>query len=34
MKKGVRWFTLHAKTMLARGTGELKTLLGNTDGPP
>jgi 2-keto-3-deoxy-L-rhamnonate aldolase RhmA len=25
--KGVRWFTIHAKAMLSRGTRELKTLL-------
>jgi 4-hydroxy-2-oxoheptanedioate aldolase len=30
MKQGVRWFTLHAETMLARGTRELKALLGDT----
>jgi 4-hydroxy-2-oxoheptanedioate aldolase len=32
MAKGVRWLTLHAKTMLARGTKELAGLLGPTDG--
>lgn len=26
-KQGVRWFTIHAKTMLARGARELKSLL-------
>ena len=28
-QQGVRWFTIHAKTMLARGTRELTALLGN-----
>ena len=27
--QGVRWFTIHAKTMLARGTRELTVLLGD-----
>jgi len=27
--QGVRWFTIHAKTLLARGTHELNTLLGH-----
>jgi hypothetical protein len=25
--KGVRWFTIHAKTMLARGARDLQSLL-------
>jgi 4-hydroxy-2-oxoheptanedioate aldolase len=29
--KGVRWITIHAKTMLARGTRELSALLGNAE---
>jgi 2-keto-3-deoxy-L-rhamnonate aldolase RhmA len=32
MGKGVRWFTIHAKTMLARGTRELFTLLDDAEG--
>lgn len=32
MAKGVRWLTIHAKTMLARGTRELTGLLGPTGG--
>ena len=32
MGKGVRWFTIHARTMLPRGTQELLTLLGDTEG--
>jgi 4-hydroxy-2-oxoheptanedioate aldolase len=28
--QGVRWFTIHAKTMLARGTRELNTMLGDS----
>jgi 4-hydroxy-2-oxoheptanedioate aldolase len=32
MTKGVRWLTIHAKTMLARGTKDLNGLLGATDG--
>jgi 4-hydroxy-2-oxoheptanedioate aldolase len=32
MKKGVRWFTLHTRAMLSRGTRELKALLGAIDG--
>lgn len=32
MAKGVRWFTIHAKTMLAHGTKELAGLLGDTGG--
>lgn len=32
MAKGVRWFTIHAKTMLARGTADLRERLGNLDG--
>lgn len=32
MAKGVRWLTIHAKTMLARGTKELTGLLGPTGG--
>lgn len=32
MAKGVRWLTIHAKTMLARGTKELTGLLGSTGG--
>ena len=31
---GVRWFTIHAKTMLARGTRELRTLLGHAPATP
>ena len=31
---GVRWFTIHAKTMLARGTRELRTLLGHSPATP
>lgn len=31
-EKGVRWLTIHAKTMLARGTKELFGLIGDTDG--
>ena len=27
--QGVRWFTIHAKTLLARGTRELGTLMGD-----
>jgi 4-hydroxy-2-oxoheptanedioate aldolase len=30
--QGVRWITVHAKTMLARGTTDLRSLLGNTEG--
>ena len=30
-KMGVRWFTIHASTMLARGTRELFGLLGHSD---
>ena len=29
--KGVRWITIHAKTMLARGTRELFCQLGSTE---
>jgi 2-keto-3-deoxy-L-rhamnonate aldolase RhmA len=32
MKKGVRWFTLHTRAMLSRGTEQLKALLGDIDG--
>jgi 2-keto-3-deoxy-L-rhamnonate aldolase RhmA len=32
MSKGVRWITIHAKTMLARGTRDLISILGSTDG--
>ena len=31
---GVRWFTIHAKTMLARGTRELDGLLGDSRDAP
>lgn len=29
--KGVRWFTLHARTMVTRGAEQIHTLLGNVD---
>jgi 4-hydroxy-2-oxoheptanedioate aldolase len=32
MNKGVRWLTIHARTMLARGTKELFGLIGDTAG--
>lgn len=32
MAKGVRWITIHAKTMLARGTRDLLSKLGSTEG--
>lgn len=31
-EKGVRWLTIHAKTLLARGTKELTGLIGDTAG--
>lgn len=32
MQKGVRWFTLHTRAMLGRGTKQLKDLLGDLGG--
>jgi 2-keto-3-deoxy-L-rhamnonate aldolase RhmA len=32
MDKGVRWLTIHAKTLLSRGTKELTGLIGDTAG--
>ena len=34
MDKGVRWFTIHARTMLGRCTRELRSLLGLTEAEP
>lgn len=33
MDKGVRWFTIHAKAMLASGTQQLRGLIGKVEGP-
>ena len=34
MDKGVRWFTIHARTMLGRGARDLRSLLGLTEAEP